>query len=464
MAKIAEMTQLSPTMSEGILIRWLKKKGDSVNPGESIAEVETDKAVMEMEAFDSGVLLEIIAPEGSKIPVGGPVAVIGKAGEDIASLLEEAKSRTPVVQQSSSEGNSAKTETSPSSAFASSVSEKKSISETKSSPANMEPAHSMRPDIETSGSFLTSDGPKQHQMNLGSQGLTQSAQEGRIKASPLAKRLATESGVDLAKISGTGPQGRILKRDIEASKSQLVPGRSSSTIAPILREEKLPISGMRSTIANRLVHAKTHQPHFYLEAEINALPLSNLREQFNSDLKSGKDEIKVSINDFLIRASALALLEVPQVNSSWREDHILRHGRVDIGVAVSIEGGLITPYVRNADRIGVLEISRTVKELASRARERKLKPEEYSNGTFTVSNLGMYGIDKFAAVINEPEAAILAIGAVVEKPVLVSGSIVPGKTLTVCLSCDHRVVDGAVGAAWLAVLRELIEHPLRLLA
>ncbi|MGJ4788465.1 pyruvate dehydrogenase complex dihydrolipoamide acetyltransferase [Leptospira koniambonensis] len=440
MAKISEMTRLSPTMSEGVLVKWLKKKGDSVAPGEILAEVETDKAVMEMEAFDAGVILEILAQEGAKLPVGAPVAIIGKAGEDITSLLSEAKSRSTAISTPMTSSSPAPV-ASPSPATA---------------PKKTEPVVSSTPEpIE--------EAPAPRESSV-SRGLSPSALEGRVKASPLAKRLAEESGIDLSKVRGSGPDGRIVKRDIENGISAFSASGISPFAGEIVQEEKLPISGMRKTIASRLVHSKTHQPHFYLDMEIDADALVHLRENFNSDLKESGEEIKLSINDFIIRASALALLKVPEVNSSWREDHILKHGRVDIGVAVSIEGGLITPYVRNADKRSVLEIGRTVKELASRARERKLKPEEFSDGTFTVSNLGMFGVNRFAAVINEPEAAILAVGNVVSKPVIKNGNIVPGKTLSVCLSCDHRVVDGAVGAGWLEVFRNFLEHPLRLLA
>ncbi|GBF37431.1 pyruvate dehydrogenase complex dihydrolipoamide acetyltransferase [Leptospira johnsonii] len=440
MAKISEMTQLSPTMSEGVLVKWLKKKGDSVAIGEILAEVETDKAVMEMEAFDSGVLLEILAQEGAKLPVGAPVAIIGKAGEDITSLLSEAKSRSSA---------SATSTPAPSPAASPTASPAPKKQETVVSSTVSEEEEEEAP------------APKESPV---SRGLSPGALEGRVKASPLAKRLAQETGIDLSKIRGSGPDGRIIKRDIENGISSFSASGTSPFAGGHIQEEKLPISGMRKTIASRLVHSKTHQPHFYLDMEIDADALVHLRENFNSDLKESGEEIKLSINDFIIRASALALLKVPEVNSSWREDHILKHGRVDVGVAVSIEGGLITPYVRNADKRSVLEIGRTVKELASRARERKLKPEEFSDGTFTVSNLGMFGVNRFAAVINEPEAAILAVGNVVSKPVLKNGSIVPGKTLSVCLSCDHRVVDGAVGAGWLEVFRNFLEHPLRLLA
>ncbi|TGK19195.1 pyruvate dehydrogenase complex dihydrolipoamide acetyltransferase [Leptospira fluminis] len=435
MAKIAEMTQLSPTMTEGVLVKWLKKKGDSVAPGESIAEVETDKAVMEMESFDTGILLEIIAGEGSKLPVGAPVAIIGKSGEDITSLLAEAKTRSSSLPKSEVSASPAPT----------------AIPE----PPQAAPVKSEPPQISE-----TEEEDSARPVSSPQRGLATPALEGRIKASPLAKQIAKETGIDLARIQGSGPDGRILKRDVEAN--QVVRTNLSPSAAP-LREEKQQISGMRKTIANRLVHSKTHQPHFYLDIELDAEPLVKLRENLNADLKAAGEETKVSLNDFVIKASAFALLQVPEVNSSWREDHILRHGRVDVGVAVSIEGGLITPYIRNADLSSVLEIGKRVKELASRARERKLKPEEYSDGTFTVSNLGMFGIDRFAAVINEPEAAILAVGNAVPKPVLKFGAIVPGITLSVCLSCDHRVVDGAVGARWLQVFRELVEHPLRLL-
>ncbi|TGL36583.1 pyruvate dehydrogenase complex dihydrolipoamide acetyltransferase [Leptospira koniambonensis] len=440
MAKISEMTQLSPTMSEGVLVKWLKKKGDSVAPGEILAEVETDKAVMEMEAFDAGVILEILAQEGAKLPVGAPVAIIGKAGEDITSLLSEAKSRSSAISTPTTSSSPAPVAP-PSPATA---------------PKKTEPVVSSTPEP-------VEEAPAPKESSI-SRGLSSSALEGRVKASPLAKRLAEESGIDLSKVRGSGPDGRIVKRDIENGISAFSASGISPFAGEIVQEEKLPISGMRKTIASRLVHSKTHQPHFYLDMEIDADALVHLRENFNSDLKESGEEIKLSINDFIIRASALALLKVPEVNSSWREDHILKHGRVDIGVAVSIEGGLITPYVRNADKRSVLEIGRTVKELASRARERKLKPEEFSDGTFTVSNLGMFGVNRFAAVINEPEAAILAVGNVVSKPVIKNGNIVPGKTLSVCLSCDHRVVDGAVGAGWLEVFRNFLEHPLRLLA
>ncbi|XDD51721.1 pyruvate dehydrogenase complex dihydrolipoamide acetyltransferase [Leptospira sp. WS92.C1] len=433
MAKIAEMTQLSPTMSEGKIVRWLKKSGDSVSPGEIIAEVETDKAVMEMEAFETGVILEILAQEGSLLPVGAPVAIIGKSGEDISALVETARKSIPSKKESApSVGTVA----------APSVSEKK---------AEARPQESISPspqEIESEVSISASrKESKRHQGGL-------------IKASPLAKNLALQNGIDLGEVVGSGPDGRILKRDILAFQETGGGKKGSSFVKP--QDRKIELTGMRKTIATRLAHSTSTIPHFYLTLEIDAYPIDNLRNSINKDLKL-EGQNKISVNDLILKACSLCLREVPEVNSSWREDHILQHGRVDIGVAVSIEGGLITPYVRDADRKSVVEISHEIKELASRARERKLKPGEYTDGTFTVSNLGMFGISSFTAVINEPEAAILAVGSLVEKAVIKDDNLVAGKTLTVTLSCDHRVVDGATGARFLSAFREFTEHPLRLL-
>lgn len=275
----------------------------------------------------------------------------------------------------------------------------------------------------------------------------------------MAKNLALQKGVDLGEVIGSGPGGRIIKRDVLAYQES---GSVKKSTFVKRQDRKLELTGMRKTIASRLSHSTSTIPHFYLTLELDATPLDTLRNSYNKDLKL-EGSSKISLNDLIIKACSLSLKEVPEVNSSWREDHILEHGRIDIGVAVSIEGGLITPYIRNADQKSVSEIGHEIKELASRARERKLKPAEYTDGTFTVSNLGMFGISSFTAVINEPEAAILAVGALVEKPVLKEGSIVVGKTLNVTLSCDHRVVDGATGARFLSSFRDYTEYPLRLL-
>ncbi|EMY79623.1 putative pyruvate dehydrogenase complex dihydrolipoamide acetyltransferase [Leptospira weilii serovar Ranarum str. ICFT] len=460
MAKIAEMTQLSPTMAEGKIVRWLKHKGDSVSPGEIIAEVETDKAVMEMEAFETGVLLEILAPEGTLLPVGAPVAIIGKSGEDISALVETAIKSTPSKKESSTIRST--TPMSPHTPPSSAQTEPRSkasaylqtqhvtLSETeapiagkKSESSSIETVSKIFPE------FQREEFREPKSVRAG----------GPVKVSPLAKNLALQKGVDLGEVIGSGPGGRIIKRDI-LSFQETEGGKKSSFIKR--QDRKLELTGMRKTIASRLAHSTSTIPHFYLTLELDANPLDSLRNSYNKDLGL-EGPAKISVNDLILKACSFCLRDVPEVNSSWREDHILEHGRVDIGVAVSIEGGLITPYVRDADRKSVSEISREIKELASRARERKLKPGEYTDGTFTVSNLGMFGISSFTAVINEPEAAILAVGALVEKAVVLQGSIVPGKTLSVTLSCDHRVVDGATGARFLSSFREYTERPLRLL-
>lgn len=443
MAKIAEMTQLSPTMAEGKIVRWIKQKGDPVSPGEIIAEVETDKAMMEMEAFETGTLLEILAPEGTLLPVGAPVAIIGKQGEDISTLVETAKKSIPTkkentVQPTSQSSTTSQSDTTKSSSFSS-----KFTIEEQSEVSTQSPAFSKEQTIS---------------YKHGSQE-TQTNRSGPIKISPLAKKLALQKGVDIGEVTGSGPGGRIIKRDV-LSYQESGGGKKSSFVKR--QDRKLELTGMRKTIASRLSHSTSTIPHFYLTLELDANPLDSLRNSYNQDLKL-EGSSKISLNDLIIKACSLSLKEVPEVNSSWREDHILEHGRIDIGIAVSIEGGLITPYVRNADQKSVSEISLEIKELASRARERKLKPGEYTDGTFTVSNLGMFGISSFTAVINEPEAAILAVGALVQKSVIKEGNIVAGKTLNVTLSCDHRIVDGATGARFLSSFREFTEHPIRLL-
>ncbi|UOG36335.1 2-oxo acid dehydrogenase subunit E2 [Leptospira noguchii] len=452
MAKIAEMTQLSPTMAEGKIVRWIKQKGDPVSPGEIIAEVETDKAVMEMEAFETGTLLEILAPEGTLIPVGAPVAIIGKQGEDISTLVETAKKSIPTKKENTVQTTSQSSTTSQSDTTQTSFGTEQNET-TQSVPYSSKFTTEEQNKIYQSPTFSKEQTTS---YKHGSQ-TTQTGRSGPI--SPLAKKLAFQKGVDLGEVIGSGPGGRIIKRDI-LSYQESGGGKKGSFVKR--HDRKLELTGMRKTIASRLSHSTSTIPHFYLTLELDANPLDSLRNSYNQDLKL-EGPLKISLNDLIIKACSLSLKDVPEVNSSWKEDHILEHGRIDIGVAVSIEGGLITPYIRNADQKSVSEISLEIKELASRARERKLKPGEYTDGTFTVSNLGMFGISSFTAVINEPEAAILAVGALVKKPVLKEGNIVAGKTLSVTLSCDHRVVDGATGARFLSSFREYTERPLRLL-
>ena len=455
MAKISEMTQLSPTMAEGLMVKWLKQVGDKLSPGDIIAEVETDKAVMEMEAYDNGVLLAIIAKEGTKVKVGLPVAIVGKAGEDVTNLIAEANAKLAAGAASAPAP----------------VAEKKAEPVEVKSP--LPPAKALGDEsrrVEAKGGDeadtaipVSSTPTPKPPFPKGGRGDSRTG--GRLLASPLAKSLALDKGIDISKVAGTGPEGRITKADILNYIANPKAGNTSSSRSFEVREEKkIEISGMRKVIATRLHDAKNNIPHFYLNLEFDAEPVVKMRAMLNDDLKAAAERKKekadtVSINDFIVKACSIALARVPEANSSWRGDHILEHGRIDIGIAVSVEGGLITPYVRNADRLSLIEVHSEIKVLAEKARVRKLKPEEFTDGTFTISNLGMFGITSFSAIINEPEAALMAVGGLVEKAIVRNGAIVAGKTITVTLSCDHRVVDGAVGARFLSEFKEIIEHP-----
>lgn len=432
MAKLIEMTQLSPTMTEGTIVKWIKKEGDSVSPGEVLAEVETDKAVMEMEAYESGVLLKIVEGEGAKLKVGQGLAIIGKPGEDFTSLLAQAKASAPKESPAPS-----------------------------TVPAPVEVKTQVTP--EPQKTTVSPPETKTREPEPKKESPTQEQRGGmRVLASPLAKSIAVEYGVDLHQIIGTGPEGRITKKDVLDSLSSKKSGSGSATFshsAP--KDEVIALGGMRKTIAKRLKDSKLNLPHFYLNADINARKLEAFRAELNEFREKNLPETtpKVSVNDIIIKAVASALRLNPKVNASWQEDSIVQYGRVDVGVAVSLDGGLLTPVIRNTDQKSIFQISLEVKELAKKARDRKLKPEEFSNGTFTISNLGMYGISRFTAIINEPESAILAVGAIEERPVVEHGQVVAGKVLSLMLSCDHRVIDGAVGAEFLKTLRALLENP-----
>ncbi len=463
MAKILEMPKLSPTMEEGMLTAWHKKEGDAVEVDDLLAEVETDKATMEFRAFDKGTILKLLVPAGSNVKLGQPVAILGNAGEDISKL-------------------------SPSPAAA------PSPTPTPAPPPNFRPT--LAPDTEApvaqrvparTGSMLDRTEQIAEPVSLGQN------QNGRVLASPFVRRTARELGVDLRSAHGSGPGGRIVQADLDklraaptsreddTARSIVLHSKTMEMVVPgifLAEPESRPLSMMRKTIARRLTESKQTVPHFYLNIDVDASPLLDLRERVNAELKAsthdGEDAPKLSVNDFIVKACALALLRVPECNASFTPEAILIHKRVDISVAVAVPDGLLTPVVRNADQKSVAAIGREVRELASRARSKKLKPEEMQNGTFSISNLGMFGIDEFAAVINPPEGAILAIGRVRDEPVIRSGTsgadgvatesaVVPGKRLAMTLSCDHRVVDGAVGAAFLAELRALLARPMRLL-
>ena len=408
MAKLIGLPKLSPTMEEGTLAKWVKQEGDKVGIDDLLAEVETDKATMEFRSFDKGVLLKILAPEGSVLVMDAPVAIIGKQGDDIEALIQEAEA----WGAGSAEGTAA---------------------EAAPEPATPEPAPAVAPVAAPAAAPVVSGG--------------------RILASPLVRRLARERGVDLQMVQGTGPRGRIIKRDLD--------GLAGGRPMPVRRAPRAePLSSMRRTIARRLTESKQQVPHFYLTVDVDASPLMAARKDLNEEL-AAKGE-KASVNDLIIRAVAVALRKMPAVNASFMGDSIHYHHNVDVSVAVSVPDGLVTPVIRDADYKSVAQISREVKALAQRARDKKLMPEEMMNGTFSVSNLGMFGVEEFSAVINPPEGAILAVGAVREEPVVESGHVVPGRRMRMTMSCDHRVIDGALGAQWLQVLQGLLEHPIKL--
>ncbi len=423
MAKIIGLPKLSPTMEEGTLVSWAKKEGDTVDVDDLLAEVETDKATMEFRSFDRGVLLKILVPEGVTLEAEVPVAIIGKEGEDITELLAQ------VASAGSASAPKSASAPEPESAAG-------------SQPAPESPAISA-PDSPVAPAPEPASG----------------GNGGRVISSPLVRRLARERSIDLRAVQGSGPHGRIVKRDIESYSGPVaVPSRvSGERLPPEVRQA----TSMRRTIARKLTESKQTIPHYYLTIDCDIGPLSDARAAINSELEA--DGKKVSLNDLLIKAAAVALRRVPGVNASWVGKEIHYHQVVDISVAVAVEDGLMTPVIRDADRKGIAEIAEEVRDLASRARDRKLSVEEMTNGTFSISNLGMYGIEEFAAVINPPEAAILAVGTVREEPVVEGGQVVPGRRLRFTMSCDHRVVDGAVGAQYMAALKRIIESPLNML-
>ncbi len=468
MAKIVDMPKLSPTMEEGVLATWHKKEGDTMDVDDLLAEVETDKATMEFRALDKGTLLKILVPPGTLVKLGEPVAIVGAPGDDLSAFASlpaprsAAASPAPAAQQAApaapADGKKASRDEGPR------VDAKPPLAAAQAAGA---PQRSRAPTLDR-----TSHAPEPAVGNGGA------AVGGRVLASPYFRKVARELGLDLQGAHGTGPGGRLVAADIESMRSQAtalarVPASQPPAAARSALDEDdvRPLSPMRKTIARRLTESKATVPHFYLSIDVDAGGLAKLREEINAELAAsgaGKGDgtsapPKVSFNDLLIKACAVALVRVPECNASFTPEAILVHKRVDISVAVAIPDGLVTPVLRHADQKSVVAIAHEVRELAARARARKLKPEEMQDGTFSISNLGMFGIDHFAAVINPPEGAILAVGQVRDVPVVVDGAVVAGKRLAMTLSCDHRVVDGAVGAAFLAELRRLVEHPFRVL-
>jgi pyruvate dehydrogenase E2 component (dihydrolipoamide acetyltransferase) len=448
MATKVFMEALSPTMEEGRLVKWLKNEGDAVKSGDPLAEVETDKAIMELVARGDGILRKRLVAEGESRPVGQLVGVIATKDENIDALLAEAGGAAPSAKPA--EQVVARTEEK---AGASPVPRTPQQSQGEAStPPQQKVAAAPAPPATSAG------GPQQPAAH------GESGNGGRARSSPLARRLANERGLDIASVQGSGPGGRIIRRDIEAA---VTSGASARPSTPAPRDVR-PASGadfddvaltqIRKTIARRLSESIGPIPTFYLTAEFDLTRMVEMRQAM---VELG-DEYKVSINDVLVKAVATALAQHPEVNAHWLGDKIRMHHRVHLGVAVATDDGLIVPVIFDADRKRMSEISRETKELAKLARERKLKPEQYTGSTFSISNLGMFGIDQFTAIINPPEVGILAIGAAADQPVVTNGELTMRKRVRVTMSCDHRAVDGAVGARFLQTLRRLIENPLML--
>lgn len=426
MAEIVRMPKMSDTMTEGVVAKWHKNVGDPVKSGDLVAEIETDKATMEFESYQEGVLLYKGIEEGKSAPVDGILAILGKAGEDYKPLLEEESKKVTAAP----------------------VAEEKAAPAPAAKPAAPAPKPTPAP-----APAPVAAAPKVVASPANS--------DDRTKASPLAKRLANEKGIDLSKVIGSGDNGRIVKRDIDWFK----PGMSGGTmgmISPsaVMEEnyEEVQVSQMRKTIAKRLSESKFTAPHFYLTIEIDMDNAVSARESINAVTGS-----KVSFNDFVLKACASALRQHPKVNSSWLGDRIRINHHIHIGVAVAVEEGLLVPVVRFADSKTLRQINAEVKAYAQKAKEKKLQPSDWEGNTFTISNLGMYGIEEFTAIINPPDACILAIGGIMQKPVVKNNAVVPGNVMKVTLSCDHRVVDGATGADFLRTLKGLLENPVVLL-
>ncbi len=413
MAELITMPKMSDTMTEGVIVKWNVKVGDSVKSGDIMAEVETDKATMDMEVYSKGIVLHLVVQEGDAVPVDGPIAVVGKEGEDFQALLSAA----------------------PASSSASPVSEV--APEAPAAPVSTPAAAPAAPVAPAAAS-----------------------NDGRLKASPLARKIAEEKGIDLSHINGTGENGRIVKRDLDSANIASAPAMSQTSAAVFGEESftEVNVSQMRKTIAGRLAESKFNAPHFYLTVEINMDKATEARAHMNKI-----SDVKISMNDIVVKACAASLRLHPNINSSWLGTKIRTNHHIHIGVAMAVEDGLLVPVVRFADHKPLAQISKEVKAYGAKAKEKKLQPQDWTGNTFTISNLGMFGIDEFTAIINPPDACILAVGTVKDTVGVVNGEIKPVKTMKVTLSCDHRVVDGAMGAAFLQTLKQFLEEPVTLL-
>jgi len=414
------MPKMGDAMTEGKVVRWYKKAGDVVKKGEPLLEIETDKVNLDLEAEQDGTIGQVEAQEGQMVPVGGRLATIAGPGESVGAGVPA----RPAAETAAATQRRA-------------TDKKDAVKHTTGEYA--EAIEMKGPRIDRSAPLRVVEGG------------------GKRRSSPLARKMAREMGVSLDAIQGSGPQGRIIAKDIQGVAAGAPARRAAETAAPTLQEQKIPLSAMRRTIAKRLAESTGPIPHFYLTADYDVTNLLSLRQQLNE-----VENVKISVNDFVIRAAALALRHHPNVNASWGDDAIAQHGEIHIGVAVSTPEGLITPVVRNADQKSVMEIANDIQTLAEKARNRKLRPEEYQGSTFTISNLGAWGIEEFTAIINPPNVAILAIGAAAARPVVIERQVVIRDRMKITMSCDHRVVDGTAGAEYLKTLRQYLEQPVRL--
>jgi pyruvate dehydrogenase E2 component (dihydrolipoamide acetyltransferase) len=451
MATYLEMPKLADTMTEGTLVKWRKKIGDKVSVGDVVAEVETDKATMEIESFDDGMIHEFLVQPGEKVPIGSKIAVLLGKGEAPPSATDVASAKKP--------------------------------SAVAPAPAASPVAQNL-----SAAKAAGASGGTGGVANLPSASATAPSASGRVKSSPLARKLAAEKGVSIGSILGSGPGGRVVAKDVVAAASPSggavgSPGLGGLAAAPVGAsiqipvpaagpgDQRIPLSGMRRVIADRLLASKTQIPHFYLHLEVDAAPMLRMRADLNASMERAKDgkekaegALKLTVNDFVLRAVAAAAVRVPAVNASFAGDSVVQFGAVHLSFAVAVEDGLVTPVIRDAQSKNLAGISEAVKDLATRARSKKLKPDEYQGGTLTVSNLGSYGVEFFDAIINPPQAVIVSVGVIVKKPVVGPGdAIVAGQRLAIGLSADHRVVDGAVAAQYLAEIKRLLESPSLLL-
>ncbi|PYI53714.1 MAG: pyruvate dehydrogenase complex dihydrolipoamide acetyltransferase [Verrucomicrobia bacterium] len=443
-----QMPKLSDTMTEGTLVAWKKKKGDKVSAGDVLAEIETDKATMEWESPEDGTLTEIYVEEGGKVNVGDKIAFVGGEGEE--APVEEKKEETKEPSEKEEEKKPEETK----------AKEKEPKEGEKKEPKKKEPEKKGEPKKKEKKEKAVEAGVPPAQPTR----LQPQTEEARVKATPVARRVAAELGVDLSSVKGTGPEGRVTETDVRAAAKSK--GAAQKVPAPSIKageSARIQLSGMRKIIAQRLVESLGPVPHFYLNIDIDAGPLMAAREELKS-AGEGAEASKITVNDFVLKAAVQAAVKVPRVNASFDGDAIVQYADVDLGIAVAIEDGLLTPVVRAAQNKSLREISEAVRDLAHRARNKRMKPEEFQGGTFTVSNLGGMAIDSFSAVINPPQGFILAIGRITKMPVIDDGDqIVVGHRMTITMSCDHRVIDGALGAAYLKELRHLLENPALLL-